>query len=318
MEKVRQKYIDVCIDFLHTLHKVTDVLPHLLHLCCLYCPLPHGLLPFLLFHVFLYFRPSGEVYTHGDADTIPSAPFHCQLVLLHWAPGWPPHLLLPSSVNGFYRVILGLLYVDHSFWNSLTFWLLYQMWALCSDPPGSKMPVAGVMGALESALRKRPTSLTSHNLCLSWVENLGFLGRHSLPMSSDKLKSESLHMRFTTCRTKLLAISRSQSENCSFVFDSLWPHGLYNPWNPPGQNTRVGSLSLLQGIFPTQGSNPGLLHCRQILYQLSHQGETQEYTGVGSLSFLWQMSLTQESTGVSCISGGFFINWAMREAPKAT
>ena len=54
--------------------------------------------------------------------------------------------------------------------------------------------------------------------------------------------------------------------------DSLGPHGLYSPWNSPGQNTGVGSLSLLQGIFPTQGSNPGLPHCRQILYQLSHQG----------------------------------------------
>ena len=52
--------------------------------------------------------------------------------------------------------------------------------------------------------------------------------------------------------------------------DSLWPHGL-SPWNSPGQNTGVGiSLSLLQGIFPTQGSNPGLPHCRQILYQLSY------------------------------------------------
>ena len=54
--------------------------------------------------------------------------------------------------------------------------------------------------------------------------------------------------------------------------NSLQPYGLYGPWNSPGQNTGVGSLSLLQGIFPTQGSNPGLLHCRQILYQLSHQG----------------------------------------------
>ena len=42
--------------------------------------------------------------------------------------------------------------------------------------------------------------------------------------------------------------------------------------NSPGQNTGVGSLSLLQGIFPTQGSNSGLLHCRRILYQLSHKG----------------------------------------------
>ena len=63
-----------------------------------------------------------------------------------------------------------------------------------------------------------------------------------------------------------------ESESCSVVSDSLWPHGLYSPRNSPGQNTRVGSLSLLQGIFPAQGSNPGLLHCRRILYQLSHKG----------------------------------------------
>ena len=44
------------------------------------------------------------------------------------------------------------------------------------------------------------------------------------------------------------------------------------PWNSPGQNTGVGSHSLLQGIFPTQESNPGLPHCRWILYQLSYQG----------------------------------------------
>ena len=53
--------------------------------------------------------------------------------------------------------------------------------------------------------------------------------------------------------------------------DSLQPHGQYSPWNSPGQNTGEGSLSLLQRIFPTQGSNPGLLHCGQILYQLSHK-----------------------------------------------
>ena len=54
---------------------------------------------------------------------------------------------------------------------------------------------------------------------------------------------------------------------------TLWPmdytaHGM----NSPGQNTGVGSLSLLQGIFPTQILNPGLLHCRGILYQLRHKG----------------------------------------------
>ena len=56
------------------------------------------------------------------------------------------------------------------------------------------------------------------------------------------------------------------------VSDSLQPHGLYSPWNSLGQNTGMGNLSLLQGIFPTQGLNPGLPHCRQILYQLSHKG----------------------------------------------
>ena len=49
-------------------------------------------------------------------------------------------------------------------------------------------------------------------------------------------------------------------------------HGLYSPWNSPDENTGMGSSSLLQGISPSQGSNTGLLHCRQILYQLSHKG----------------------------------------------
>ena len=63
-----------------------------------------------------------------------------------------------------------------------------------------------------------------------------------------------------------------ESESCSVVSDSLWLHGLYSPWNSPGQNTGVGNLSLLQEIFPTQGSNSGLMHCRRILYQVSHKG----------------------------------------------
>ena len=46
----------------------------------------------------------------------------------------------------------------------------------------------------------------------------------------------------------------------------------YSPWNSLGQNTGMGSLFLLQGIFPTQGSNPGLPHFRWVLYQLSHKG----------------------------------------------
>ena len=68
--------------------------------------------------------------------------------------------------------------------------------------------------------------------------------------------------------------------------------GIYSPWNSSGQNTGVGSLSLFQGIFPTQGSNPSLPHCGRILYQLSHEGSLRL---VGSLSLLQQIFLTQES-----------------------
>ena len=63
-------------------------------------------------------------------------------------------------------------------------------------------------------------------------------------------------------------MKESESESHSVVSDSLGPQGLYSPWNSPGQDTGVGSLSLL----PTQGVDPGLLHCRGILCQLSHKG----------------------------------------------
>ena len=70
----------------------------------------------------------------------------------------------------------------------------------------------------------------------------------------------------------LNCLMQNESESRSVVSDSLKPHGLLIPWNSPGQNTGVGTLSLLQGIFPTQGLNLGLPHCRRILYQLSHKG----------------------------------------------
>ena len=63
----------------------------------------------------------------------------------------------------------------------------------------------------------------------------------------------------------------------------LRSHGLYSPWSSPGQSTGVGSLSLLQGIFLTQELNLGLLHCRQILYQLSYEG-----TSVICEKMLWE------------------------------
>ena len=93
---------------------------------------------------------------------------------------------------------------------------------------------------------------------------------------------------------------------------SLGPHGLYSPWNSPGQNTGVGSFSLLQRTFPNQGLNPGLLHCKQILYQLSHKGNPRILQWVTYL-FSSRYSQPRNWTRVSCIAGRFFNNWTTRE-----
>ena len=71
-----------------------------------------------------------------------------------------------------------------------------------------------------------------------------------------------------------------KSESRSVVSDSLRPHGLYSPWKSPGQNTGVGSLSLLQGIFLIQGSNLGFPYWRQTVYHLNHQHLSQSISSV--------------------------------------
>ena len=94
--------------------------------------------------------------------------------------------------------------------------------------------------------------------------------------------------------------------------DSLWPHGLYSPWNSPGQNTGVGSLSLLQGIFPTLGLEPRCPTLKTDSLPGESQGKSKN-TGVGSLTLVQQIFPTQELNQVSCIAGGFLTNWAIRE-----
>ena len=71
---------------------------------------------------------------------------------------------------------------------------------------------------------------------------------------------------------KPLSSPKQVSESHSVVSDSLRPRGLYSPWNSLGQNTGMGCLSLLQGIFPTQGLNQGLRRCRRVLHKLNHGG----------------------------------------------
>ena len=93
----------------------------------------------------------------------------------------------------------------------------------------------------------------------------------------------------------------SESESCSVVSDFLWSHGLYSPWNSPGQNTGVGNFSLLQELFPIQWLNPGLLHCRQILCQLSHKASPKILEWV-AYPFSRGSSQLRNQTGVSCLA----------------
>ena len=97
-----------------------------------------------------------------------------------------------------------------------------------------------------------------------------------------------------------------ESESCLVLSDSLWI-------NSPGQNTGAGSLSLPPGIFPTQGSNPGLPCCRQILYQLSHKESSRILEWV-AYPFSRASSQPRNGTRVFHIAGGFFTNWGIRKA----
>ena len=111
---------------------------------------------------------------------------------------------------------------------------------------------------------------------------------------------------------RLWGAKNSESESHSVISDSLQSRELYSPWNSPSQNTGVVSLSLLQGIFPTQGSNPGHLYCRWILYQLSHR-ESPRILAWVAYSFSRGSSWLKNWTRVSCMANGVFAAWAIRD-----
>ena len=101
------------------------------------------------------------------------------------------------------------------------------------------------------------------------------------------------------------AVKVKVAQSCLTLCDPMdcIAHGILQ-----AKNAGVGSLSLLQGIFPTQGSNPGLPHCRQILYQMSHKGSPRILEWV-VYPFSSRSSRPRNWTGVSCIADGFFTNW---------
>ena len=129
-------------------------------------------------------------------------------------------------------------------------------WLILCNPMDCSPPVSLVHGILQRRI-------------LDWIA-ISFSGGSSRPRDWTHVSCISWIGRWILYPGK--PYCKEWSESRSVVSNSLWPQGLNSPWSSPGQNTGVGCCSLLQGIFPTQGLNPGLLHCRWILYQLSYQG----------------------------------------------
>ena len=105
-----------------------------------------------------------------------------------------------------------------------------------------------------------------------------------------------------------------ESTSRSVMSNSLQPID-NSPWNSPGQNTGVGSLSLLQGIFTTQGLKQGLSHCSKILYQLRHKRSPRILEWV-TYPFSRGSSEPRNWTGVSCIAGRFFTTESPGRPPQ--
>ena len=107
-----------------------------------------------------------------------------------------------------------------------------------------------------------------------------FLNQGTNPRLESPTLAGGFFYHCATCEVTYIILpcsNRSESVGRSVLSDSLQPHGLWPtkllcPWNSPGKSTAVGCHFLLQGNFLTQESNLGFLHCRQILYCLSHQG----------------------------------------------
>ena len=112
-------------------------------------------------------------------------------------------------------------------------------------------------------------------------------GQTKIVAGVEKLRPPHIYA-FTTSR-RLLPKWKWKSLSCVQLCDPCD----FSPWNSPGQNTGVGSLYVLQRLFPTQGLNLGLPHCRWILYQLIHKGSPRILEWV-AYPFLQRIFLTQE------------------------
>ena len=170
-------------------------------------------------------------------------------------------------------------------------------------------------GCIQSETSQQAVEGCTHQRCLgkaeaasaqggvyTWVSSKGWV-----EVNQVRKKKGHCKQRDKGCMMTLLEhpVARKRlSESHSVMSDSLRPRELYSPWNSPGRNTRVDSCSLFQGIFPTQGSKPGLLYCGRILYQLSHKGSPRTLEWV-AYPISSGSSWSRNQTRVSCIAGGF-------------
>ena len=140
--------------------------------------------------------------------------------------------------------------------------------------------------------------LLDNGVCLDSFSQVGALGDADL-----NIRGRGQGLEGWVCqRRSLLTLQLSVKVRKIIGRLLACPFGLYSLWNSLGQNTAVGSsLSLLQGILPSQGSNPGLLHCRWILYQLSHRGSPRILEWV-AYPFSRGSSWPRNRTRVSCIA----------------
>ena len=116
-----------------------------------------------------------------------------------------------------------------------------------------------------------------------------------------------------TITTLLIGYVPAQSLSRVWLFVTPWTAARQASLSMETLQARIlelGCYVLLQGIFPTQGSNPGLPHCRQILYHLSHQGSPRILEWV-AYPFSRGSSQSRDQTRVSCIAGRFFTSWNM-------
>ena len=132
------------------------------------------------------------------------------------------------------------------------------------------LPVSSVHGISQARIMEQVAISFSRGS--SWPRNLSFL---VTLLEANKATQRRWSIIFPKHCLLQCRKMKSASEVAQ-LYPTLWPHGLQptrllHPWDFPEKNTGVGCHFLLQGIFPTQGSNPGLLHCRQTLYHLSHQ-----------------------------------------------